>query len=365
MRPLRVLHCPALVGGHAYGLARAERELGLESRTLTLEQPQYGYETDEVLFPEGTRRLARELRRWGFVLRELRSFDVVHFNFGSTLMPSQHPEAHVLTRLYASLVGGADLRALRGTTAVVATYQGDDARQYAARFDALSGYFDPRADEARRASIRRLTRRADHVFALNPDLLAVLPPSATFLPYASVDPREWPEIPPTGRGVPVIVHAPTDRNVKGTDHLVRAVAALRASGAEVELLLVEGVTRDEARAAYEQADLVVDQLITGWYGAVAVEAMALGKPVLAHLHPDDLERVPSELAEELPVIDATPTTVETVLRELVTDGGRLTELGRAGRRFVERWHDPRAVARTTKEIYEAAVRSRAITTTSA
>ena len=364
MRPLRVLHCPALVGGHASGLARAERELGLESRTLTLEEPPYAYEADEVLFPRGTGRVGRERRRWAFVFRKLRSFDVVHFNFGSTLMPSQHPDAHVLTRLYASLVGGSDLRLLRRTTAVVATYQGDDARQYAPRFEALPGYFDPRADAARRVAIRRLTRRADRVFALNPDLLAVLPPAAAFLPYASVDPGEWREVPPLDNRVPVVVHAPTDRNVKGTDHLVRAIEAIRTSGVDAELVLVEGLTRKEARAAYERADVVVDQLITGWYGGVAVEAMALGKPVVAHIHPDDLARVPSRLARELPVVDATPATIEAALRDLVTDRKRLAELGHAGRLFAERWHDPRAVALTTKEAYEAAVRSRAMTTTS-
>ena len=32
---------------------------------------------------------------------------------------------------------------------------------------------------------------------------------------------------------------------------------------------------------YAQADLVVDQVLIGWYGALAVETMAMGKPVIA------------------------------------------------------------------------------------
>jgi hypothetical protein len=365
VQPLRVLHCPALVGGQAVGLARAERELGIDSRTLALEPSPYGYEADEVLFPSGANRLNREWRRLSFVLRRLRAFDVVHFNFGTTLMPSRHPASHPLARAYATLVEGLDARLLPARTAMFVTYQGDDARQAAPRFDDLpAGYFDPRADAAKRKAIERLTGRADGVFALNPDLLTVLPPTASFLPYASVDPREWQPVSPGYDGPAVVAHAPTDRGVKGTEHVVRAVETLRAEGVSVELAIVEGVTQQQARAIYQRADVVVDQLLTGWYGAVAVEAMALAKPVIAHIDPSDLARVPVELAREMPIVRARADTLESTLRGLIADGPRLSELGTAGRAFVERWHDPRAVARTTVDAYEEAVRIRAITSTS-
>lgn len=365
MHPLRVLHCPALVGGHAAGLALGERALGLDSQTLALEEPPYGYEADRVLFRQSAGTFERERRRWSFVLGQLRRFDVVHFNFGSTLMPAGHPDAHALSRLYASLVRGLDIRLLPRRTAVFVTYQGDDARQDAPRFSRLPpGYFEPQSDAAKRRAILRLTGRADGVFALNPDLLDVLPPSASFLPYASVDPRAWKPVPSSTGRPSVVVHAPTDRAVKGTEHIVRAVEQLRADGLEIELVLVEGVTHAEARRALERADVVVDQLLTGWYGGIAVEAMALAKPVLAHLEPDDVARVPAKLAEELPIVPTTPETVESVLRDLLANRERLETAGRAAREFVERWHDPRRVAQTTHDAYVSALRRRAITTTS-
>ncbi len=132
----------------------------------------------------------------------------------------------------------------------------------------------------------------------------------------------------------------------------------------IELVLVEGAPRAEARRALERADVVVDQLLTGWYGGIAVEAMALGNPVVAHLEPDDVARVPTKLAEEIPIVRATPESIESVLRELLTQPERLEELGRAGRQFVERWHDPRRVAQTTRDAYVLALRKRAMTTTS-
>ena len=51
-------------------------------------------------------------------------------------------------------------------------------------------------------------------------------------------------------------------------------------------------TTTEARERYERADIVVDQLNAGWYGLFAIEAMALGKPVVTSLHEDADARAP-------------------------------------------------------------------------
>ena len=364
-RPLRVLHCPALVGDHAGGLARAERALGLESRTLVLHPPPFGYEADEILFCEGVSTLGREVRRMR-ALRRLAAADVVHFNFGSTLMPRWHPGAHPLHRLAAHALEDRDLAWLaRRGTAVFVTYQGDDARQAGSRFDGIlpPDYFDPRLDARKRRSIARVDRHADGIYALNPDLLAVLPARAEFLPYASVDPASWTPAPARGTGPPVVAHAPSDRRVKGTEHLLAAVERLRAGGLELELVLVEGMPRHEARRHYERADLFVDQLLTGWYGGAAVELMALGKPVVAHLDDGDLGRVPGELAADLPILRADPATIEGVLAEwLGPRRGELAEVGARGRAFVERHHDPLAIAARLKAAYERSVASRSTST---
>jgi glycosyltransferase involved in cell wall biosynthesis len=364
--PLRVLHCPTVVGCHPSGLARAERELGLDSASLVVEPPPYDCHADIVLAPLGTSRLGKELRRWRFLLRRLRTYDVVHFNFGSTLLPRSHPQASLAARLYGALVGGRDVGLLPPRTAVFVTYQGDDARQASERFASLPpGYFNPAVDAAKQRWISKLTRRADGIFTLNPDLLDVLPERTAFLPYASVDPRHWTPAPARSSDTRVVVHAPSDRAAKGTDHIVRAVERLRAEGISVELVLVEGMTRSEARAEYELADIVVDQLVSGWYGGIAVEAMALAKPVVARIAPEDLARVPADFAAELPVVPADVASVESVLRGLLQAQQReRQELGQRGRAFVERWHDPRVVAQTTTDAYASALRRRAMTTTS-
>ena len=372
----RVLHCPTTVGGHPQGLAAAERRLGLDSRSVAFAPDPYGYPVDEILFEPGRGVLRWELRRWSFLREALRDYDVIHFNFGTTIAPNYVPRsARALTpndptRLgtihgaYARLLELRDLPLFRraGKTIVV-TFQGGDARQgdYSKDHFEISyatevpvGFDSTEYDERKRWKISTFDRYADHIFALNPDLLHVLPERARFLPYASVDIHEWrPAIgDPTGRLL--VVHAPTDRPIKGTRFLDAAIDRLRAEEVDFEYVEVSGVTRSEARRVLERADLVVDQLLAGWYGGLAVEAMALGKPVLAYIREGDLGFIPAQMRAELPVIDARPDTVVDVLREWLTHRrGELPEQGRLGRAFVERWHDPARIAEETKAAYES------------
>jgi hypothetical protein len=348
---IRVLHGPTAVGGHPTGLAAAERELGLDSTVVTIDEPPYGYSVDRVLAPPGTPTVVREWRRWRAAFAARRDADVVHFNFGSTFGPAAYgPEARSGASgrafdAYARLVEQRDLTLLRRAgRAIFVTFQGDDVRP--------GGGSD---DVSKRRRAARFEHYAERVYVLNPDLLAHVP-SAEFLPYASVDPRGWTPVPANPSGPLRIVHAPSDRARKGTDAVLRAVERARAGGADLELELVEGVSRDEARRALERADVVVDQLIVGWYGGVAVEAMALGKTVLARLERQDLERVPTAMREELPIVDADEQTLERLLVELSRDRRQtIEELGRRGRAFVERWHDPLEIARRVVADYERAL----------
>ena len=77
-----------------------------------------------------------------------------------------------------------------------------------------------------------------------------------------------------------IGHAPSHRAVKGTNLIIDALNSLKKKGFSFELVLIEGLSNSEARKKYETVDVLVDQLFAGWYGGLAVEAMALGKPVL-------------------------------------------------------------------------------------
>jgi len=249
---------------------------------------------------------------------------------------------------------------------IVVTYQGDDARQGTSWGLPGSTFEIPLSDEAdhytvesdreKKRAIAKIARYADRIFYVNPDLAAVLPETATFLPYASLDPRDWRPVEPNAQtsSPPLVVHAPFQQGVKGSRFVIDAVRRLQADGVELEFVLLEGKTFEEARRLYRRADLLVDQLLLGWYGGIGVEFMALGKPVVCHIREGDLDVVPAEMRAELPIIRATTETIYDVLREWLTARrAELPEVGRRGRIYVERWHDPLKIAARLKVDYEA------------
>ena len=168
---------------------------------------------------------------------------------------------------------------------------------------------------------------------------------------------------PAAAARPLVVHAPTHRAVKGTSFVLDAVSRLQADGLDFDFQLIEDMTQTEARSVYGRADVVVDQLLVGWYGGLAVEAMALARPTVAFLREEDLGPLPEEMRSEIPVISAEPQTIEAVLKELLTTRRpELAEIGRRGRDYVQRWHDPVRIARGLVADYEAALaRKRSVT----
>lgn len=146
---------------------------------------------------------------------------------------------------------------------------------------------------------------------------------------------------------PLIVHAPTNRKFKGSDYVDKATQAIRDKG-NFTYKLVEKMSHSDALSIYQKADIIVDQLLVGTYGMFSVEAMAMGKPVVAFIRED----VRAKLPKDLPIVQATPETLSDVLLELVKDPKRRYELGKAGRKYVETYHSADRVANELLEIYK-------------
>ena len=351
--PLRILHAPTDVGGNPTGLSRAERALGAASDVAVTQRSPMAYDVDFDLDLASRGKARRLLARMSFAARHAARYDVFHFNFGQTLLP----------RLGAT---GVDLPVLRALgKRLFMTFQGCDARRtgYCRAHCAISccgndagdGLCRLEQDADKTRAVRYAARHCHRLFCLNPDLLHTVP-AAEFVPYASVD---LAAIGPVAarRGGPLrIVHAPTSRLVKGTEHVLRAFDALPAD-AGAELVLVENVPHARALERYRDADVVVDQLKVGWYGAFAVEMMAMGKPVVCYVREADLALVPRAMARELPIVRADPDNVAEVLRGLVAAPEKLAEIGRRSRAYVERWHDPLRIARRMLAVYADSTRA--------
>jgi len=365
---MRVLHTPTATGGNAPGIAAAERAAGIASECVVFAETPMEYPGKMVLFSHNDGFWRREWKRYCFFVHAIRNYDIFHFNYGESIFPSDFVRTgnsrwatftYYLKKIYGKVLALQDLAILRLLgKGVFVTYQGDDARQgkfcrehfqitFANEVD--EGYYTDKNDLRKQKRIKKFARYANQIYATNPDLLRVLPSRAKFLPYAHVDLTSWQPIETAASRSKNdrlrVVHAPTHRAVKGTKYIIAAVENLVKQGKPIELILVENKTHAEARKIYETADILVDQLLAGWYGGLAVELMALGVPVVCYIRPEDLSYLPHDMKQELPLIDAQPTTIQTVLEDVLTwTPEKIGKARRQSRAYVERWHNPQVIA---------------------
>jgi len=373
---VRILHIPIDLGGHPSGLARAQQALGHEAIVGNLAWSPFGFRGDRdhgLPYGHPLRLPRREAGRIALLAKSILWADVIHAHFGQTLtslrafpMPTdgRHgPIERAIVRL-AGVLWLRDIQLWRRLGKTVAmTFYGDDLRPVACAeqrnpwthlaIPEIGGRLAARDAMKARLSAR-LASEGVKIFAVNPDLMEALPTQASFLPYCHLDVSSV-SFDPSARDGPVrFVHMPSNRLVKGSEHFIAAVKQLQAEGLACSLTLVEAQDHAAALAALGAHDVLLDQLHVGWYGAVAVEAMASGLPVVAHIVERDRAHLPATMSRELPVIAADPSTIVDVLRSIVRmPAGERGALAAAGRGFVERWHDPAEVAAQVLARYEA------------
>lgn len=145
---------------------------------------------------------------------------------------------------------------------------------------------------------------------------------------------------------PLIVHAPTSPEIKGSDYIITAIEKLKLKY-NFDFKLVKGVAHEEAKKIYEKADLIIDQILAGSYGVFAVESMAMGKPVICHISDFMKEKYPVEL----PIIIANPDNIEKKIEYCLKNIDSLREIGLKGRQYVEKYHDMNLIAKENLSIY--------------
>jgi glycosyltransferase involved in cell wall biosynthesis len=113
---------------------------------------------------------------------------------------------------------------------------------------------------------------------------------------------------------------------------------------------IERVPFGALRERLAQADVVVDQVFMGWYGMVAVEAMALGKPVLCFIRDDFEPRL-----HHCPIVRCTKENLAERLEAVLDDEASRRALGERGRAYVEREHAAPVLAARLLDLYRSIV----------
>lgn len=203
--------------------------------------------------------------------------------------------------------------------------------------------------------LTKLKKLSAAIFAGIGDMFGYTPGSRDDMYFWPIDlaadggERYRPEFPSSSRAKPLrIAHASNHRRFKGTNYFIQAIEALQAEGIQIELVLVEGVPNREALKLYRSADVIFDQCLMGNYGYFALEALALGKPVMSFI------RKPKEYLlhpEECPIINTCIDTLKDDLRRLEIHRDKLEEIGREGRQYIEKHFSLEAFALRLKRAY--------------
>ncbi|MCA9798733.1 MAG: hypothetical protein KC474_04230 [Cyanobacteria bacterium HKST-UBA04] len=142
-------------------------------------------------------------------------------------------------------------------------------------------------------------------------------------------------------------------NIKGTSFVLDAIQRLEQEGYPVRLIFETNKLNKELRYTQAQADIIVDQLNFGRYGATAREGMMLGKPTISFVnrnepHPEQQ----LQCLKEVPLVSATETTVYEALKDLVQHPGKRLEIGQASRQYALKWHSHDGAAHRYEQIYD-------------
>ena len=85
--------------------------------------------------------------------------------------------------------------------------------------------------------------------------------------------------------VPILMHIPTRRDIKGTDFVFDIFGGLKDL-MDVKTLVIEDMPFRRVVEERKRATIYFDQFKVGFYGNSAIEAMAYGIPVAAWIRPD-------------------------------------------------------------------------------
>lgn len=326
---MKILHLPRNPASEAWIISRAQRQLGYQSDIMILESKKinvgYDYNFHLEIYPKPLKYLVGALKFPAFFAKVIGKYDVFHIHYRA-ILPNQFD---------ATLFKDFDKK-------VIFHFSGCDIRLSCPH---------PLCQKIKDKKIKLIEiakKITDSIIVYNPDLLEFVP-EATFIPYA-IDLNEW----KSEKGEHkhndeiTILHAPTDRFIKGTKFILNAINQLKKEGYKIKLLLIENVPRNKVKNYYAQSDIVVDQLVLGWYGTFAGECMALGKPVCANIREDVLK-----YAKGCPVVNINKENIVDKLRLLIENEKLRESIGKKSRKYAENVHDSIKIAEKMITLYQS------------
>lgn len=336
---MKILHGMSDIAGQGSYSAAGLRAIGKDATVAVWRRNPFGYAVD-IDMKIGRKKWLYPwyaLKMMTFSIPAFFRYNVFHFHFGHSLIP------YALDLFWLRLAGKK----------VFMEFHGDDIRYTYLRERPVYYPYPQIGPLSKRKLLKnnRILRNVDAVITHDEELKRHIPAQRIYITPLRINIERFvPSYPDEQNLKPVIVHAPSNYVGKGSEYVVRAIKELEKKY-DFRFILVQNKRQEEAIQLYREADIIVDQLFAQTYGVFALEAMALGKPVVAYISDEIRKTFP----DELPIVNATIDSVEEVLGMLIADGKRRRELGIAGRKYVEEYHDYRKIAKVQMDIYKGII----------
>lgn len=341
---MKVVIGPLNIASQPNYLAKGLRKHGIDARSLIYGTSAFKYSADEII--EVPRPPAERVEMFRNTLADViaSECDIIHFfqrPFFLGIPPRSHSD--LLGFEIPLLKARGRKVAYRFTGWELINRETELANNpYSAFRHGWDGAFDP---HLKQEYLDFLKTYCDAFMVVDPMMKEHCPEADIVERVLPVE--EFDEVGVERKNVPLIVHAPTTTAYKGSQFVLAALDELRDRGVKFELKLLEKVPFEEAQEWFKRADIIIDQVLIGWYGVLAMECMAMGKPVAVYMRPD-LANTP----DEIPIHNINLDNMADRLQELIEDFEIRNDLAARGRAYVERTHGVDVVIPKLISVYE-------------
>lgn len=298
--------------------------------------------SDQNLHLDSFGTIHKFIKRIKFFLASTKQYDIFHFYFGKTLLPLylDLPILRLLGKKIIMHYVGSDIRLYKLSTNLNPYYRFRKAKNKWDHFDI-----------AKKARMRWQSMWFHYCFAEENLYLHALTsiPKRKIIHDLSVSkaicvPTRL-EKPPENP-IPVVIHAPTDKNTKGTDFVIKAVKELHDEGLEFKFNIAQNLSHTTLMKELNQSDILVDQLLSGGFGVLAVEGMAFGKPVCGYITPSIRKLMP-----DLPIVQCSVDNIKEQLKTLILDREKRERIGQKSWKFTRENFDRDKIYEELWKIY--------------
>lgn len=281
---------------------------------ILVEEAAYGgIEAHFVEYPWAFRKFTNFFKFLSFLMRyKFLDFDVYHYNWPiASLLPMNKDISYLKKK----------------GKIIVAHYHGSDIR-YREEKDIL--------------------KNIERKIISTPDLQERLP-DAEWIPFP-INLRDMKKR-KTWNDIPTIIHAPSDREKKGTFYILKSIKKLKEKY-NFNFELIEKKPNSYVIERMKKADIVIDHIGTRpewappWYGKVSLEALYSGAIPCFYVRPD-LEQYISERF----YINITEGNLIQQLSRAIEDENLRSQLRKRGYHYLKKIHDSRKIMKKLINLY--------------